>query len=499
MDPYLMDEDELFAAGPTSPDPIEVLHPIDGFNKYGELLVVHSNFSNDRKWRYTNHPNQNNSGIQNHFQGLQRLYHDGYVAISGSNWRDKRSEILLYELVSKQKSNPWLSNVALEKKPPLDDSLHYTIQLYKPPIRPDNKPIRDRILWHGGGMDTLEHILAIPIEHTPNPDLKRGAKIDVPDHPDNSAVRFLDLSDLSKPKLHTNGITRDNSRAGAVGLTRLPSKFYLCGVWSDADKKPKKTRLDLYLSLNKTFNGKFRHGSAIRTIDEYFDIDNKSVPFDQAYQAINFIKTPNEYLMVGFYIKGKDHLLDLFKLNIQNPDTIPNSKDEGIGPCSLQLIHSVNFKCRKKYCSFRAASGSFTDSLGNLILYSGDEWKRSEKIYFSEFRRPLIRPKRLTLGTSWIEFYSKAELKGLTFTIVDLSNNRGNIQNFKKVYAREKDFGDKSWSIRYCLPNGIKYRLFEDHDYKKPLHTLDGTGKVEIVSLKALGYHKKLSSAKIIT
>ncbi len=487
----IIGEDELELAATAAPDEAVVGvpgHPLDALNGFGEVLRAHSPLSKDRRWRYTSHPNQNNNGIQNHFQGMQRLKKPSWLAVSGSNWKELSAELFLVRMRSRHELGPWLSNVAREKRPPDEDRVRYIIQLQRPPLRPTGGAPRGRKLWHGGGMDVVGNILAIAIEHTPTPAGGGPAGVVVPNDPPNSAIRFLDLSNPAQPKLFRHGITRDDTRAGAVALTRLPNGHYLCGVWSDADKGLP-MRMDFYLSQAPQFDGRFRQNKA--AIATWVPSE------DCKFQAVNFVRGKDGLYVIGFHTARGAHRAEVYRLEITNSHVPPGSSNKGIGDFRVDHLDPVFFQCGKRFCNLRAATGAFVEESGLVLVYSGEEWRRNEEIVFSEFRRPLSRPTQLTRRTAWIELYPQANFSGATLTLRDVSGDRAAIPNYKKVHAREKHFGDKTWSVRYCLPQDLRYQLFQHHDYRKLLHSLQGTGEVEAISLVGLGIEKKLSSSRL--
>jgi hypothetical protein len=92
-------------------------------------------------WLYTM-LDENDNGVQNHFQGAQRLSHGKFIAISGGDWRTPMSHVFIVKMRSRKRVGPWRTNAFASNDPPTKDTIVKTIGI-------------DSVMWHAGGMDVL--------------------------------------------------------------------------------------------------------------------------------------------------------------------------------------------------------------------------------------------------------------------------------------------------------------------------------------------------------
>jgi hypothetical protein len=122
-------------------------------SRLGDYLRLHPHKDMPR-WLYTMSSEHNNSGYQNHFQGIQRLQDKNYLVISGGDWRNSKSDVFIIQMESRPAQGPWWSNIVTTIEPPRTDGIVVALEL-------DDKH------WHAGGMDIQGNILAVPIEYSP--------------------------------------------------------------------------------------------------------------------------------------------------------------------------------------------------------------------------------------------------------------------------------------------------------------------------------------------
>ena len=100
------------------------------------------------------------------------------------------------------------------------------------------------------------------------------------------------------------------------------------------------------------------------------------------------------------------------------------------------------------------------------------------------------------IADSWIELYEDDTFRGLRLLIE--SGNGGSISNYKYITV-EDDYGfnDEVSSIRYQLPNGVTYTVYEDSNYSGDYITLVGTGAIEEISdLGDVSFGDEISSSR---
>lgn len=446
-------------------------------HRVGEFISVNADESVMDKDLFTTRP-ENYEGTHNHFQGFQRLNDGEHFVISGGNWwPDRGSEIYVGQMGSRPSSGPWLSNLTKRDKIPPEDRLLRGITV-------------DTELWHAGGMDVCGPILAVAVEHN---DVSKVARKFVgagrKHRDDESAICFFDMSRPSAPKFFkkkSQRIRRDGFKAGAVALTRLKNGYYLCGVWSDSDKKPK--RLELYLSKRTVFDGAFHQ----KPFSTWCPKDAVTAERTINFQTVNFIRdVGGDLYLLGMGLDGNTHTVEIYRVTIPGIHAGPKRVQGSLEPRFQRLNASsrATFQCQTSQCDMRGASGVYAGD--GLIVYSGAQYrgKRSrDPVRFAEFRRSLTPVSRVTKATAWVELYDNAEYGGARLTLQNLAQE-GNIKNYKDLRVTGRHFGDRAQSAKYQIPKGYEYVLYEHHDYKKPIIWLRGTGEPEVEpDFAALGH-----------
>lgn len=194
--------------------------------------------------------NDNNWGINNHFQGIERLPEylglGQYFVVSGSNPKTKTQT---------------------------DDTPTADLFIIKNELIIKHVVIDDKGSWHPGGMQTCGKYLAIPLEGQ------------------NPRVVFYDMSNPEKPKkLNTLINRKGKTKSGSVAITRLENGLYFITVWSDTEG------FDFYLSTEKTLeNSIFDFLWNIPTTKNYRE--------NQQYNAIHFVQDTQKNL----YLIGTDN------------------------------------------------------------------------------------------------------------------------------------------------------------------------------------------------
>ena len=95
---------------------------------------------------------ENRDGIQNHFQGIQRLRDNRYLVLSGGDWKNPKldakfkhsaSHLVVVKLASRQSVGPCWSNVATGKLPPGDEVVNFI-----PTLKPRPQALRGTGYFH---------------------------------------------------------------------------------------------------------------------------------------------------------------------------------------------------------------------------------------------------------------------------------------------------------------------------------------------------------------
>jgi hypothetical protein len=303
----------------------------------------------------------NSLGLNNHFQGVQRLRGGPFLILSGGDPHGEGGSHLFIAKLSSRGMEPggWHSNLAKGRKPSRDDRIVGRIDI-------------DKELWHAGGMGQFGDVLAVPIE---NADQRR------------SQVVFYDFANPMVPRELPHRITRPNHKCGAVALTRLLNGRLLCAAWSDSESRPPEQRLDLYLSESTDLKDGFvgRPASIVWGVRRW-----------AKFQTIAFVRQQGDkqLYLLGFETEtffGVTAPIPLL-LQLKNiSPTLPgrhygrlirltgdesNWNDvDALASMRLEYITERRFSCRKDQCNMDAGTGVFVTDAGELLVYSVYHWR----------------------------------------------------------------------------------------------------------------------------
>lgn len=444
--------------------------------------------------------------LLNHFQGLQRLRKGKYLVISGAEPGDedkiaRMSQLFIVRMGSRSPKGGWKSNVVQDVIPPEEDTMVGVVGI-------------DSEMWHPGGLSSLGDILAVPIYG------KKAGKL-------NCEIVFFHTIDPEKPKRFDVKIKRTGVKAGAVAMTRVPSGHYVVAVWSDSDKKPR--RLDFYLSRSADFHDGFDEKKVFTWNAETVKVRNGQDKNFGNFQCVNFVNQADGRLyLIGTHNNfkgspvsnlGKDYA-DLFEITfsvdiLTNPNFDPNSIDPKKIRATVTKVDNKHCYCKDVFsrlwqCNMNAASGIYLDHNGLLHLYSSYHWRQGHILRFNEFSQspPSGLPEIQTKSDSWIELFEDSRFKGRR---LGLRSGLGtDLENYFRIHVQGEQFDDQVSSVRFQLPKGKKYRLYENKKFNKvPGKTLDlvGTGHVEEIenlkkqkdsSGKKRAFGDKVSSSKYV-
>jgi len=451
-------------------------------SRRGDYLGAHPG-SKIPQWLYTMNPKHNNDGYQNHFQGIQRLQDKNYVAISGGDWKKSKLSLFIIKMGSRPKKGPWWSNIVTAPEYPQTDLVVAAISL-------DDKH------WHAGGMDVQGDILAVPIEYSPPHTIKKLSGVEAPDYGplQSSSIMFFDLKDPEHPKKFPLEIKREETKAGAVALTRLQNGYFLVAAWTDSDKAPEKpARLEFYLFEEKEFNNEDFQKKPDWTWyrDDEFAVGEQERNFSN-FQSINFIlQEDGQLYLVGLHNSGegkpvlpfgKDYadlyVVEIHKNALKAKPVIVDEKTP-----KITKVANLNFECKNRQCNFDAGAGVYIHE-GELFVYSvfhfrGGKGIKKGIIKFNEYLPPYKGiSRKVSDKNAWIEMFEKSHFQGRRAAI------RGTAEmtqpNFDNVKAENEGIEDEVSSIRFQLPQGTKCLLYKHKDYKgKQLLELNGTGEVD--------------------
>ncbi|UCC77453.1 MAG: hypothetical protein JSW37_03585 [Anaerolineales bacterium] len=127
------------------------------------------------------------------------------------------------------------------------------------------------------------------------------------------------------------------------------------------------------------------------------------------------------------------------------------------------------------YCNFDAAAGAYVDPQGQLILYATEHASDGplNTVKFMEFR-PMPPGRCDTQQGAWVELYQHPGYTGRSIMIDFVDRALKNYANYKEV----EDFNDQASSVRWCLPLGLSYVLWQDVSFSGNWLQLVGDGAI---------------------
>ncbi len=311
----------------------------------------------------------NGIGIDNHFQGIQRLRNGPYIVISGSNILDRTGSIFIARMASRPSSGTFGSNLMDSSFPPFEDQLINAID------------VDTGLLWHAGGMSAVGDILVVPLEEY------KEAVV--------SKIYFFDVSNPEAPVMYDYYIDRTNDplkdKAGAVAMTMLADGRYLLATWDN-------NLLHFYLSNSSKVEDGFDTENVVTWNKNNLVItDDLEKSFGGS--TINFIKQCDGQLYLAAFNGSNGDLGPFIPfLQIENQASLyrvnfPN-EDYATPPVITKVASRRMYSGEKaiiplwgvpSHTDFVAAAGIYIDPAGRLSIYSAPHYRNAGIIKFSEF------------------------------------------------------------------------------------------------------------------
>jgi len=394
------------------------------------------------RWpRYTD-TGDNGGGLDNHFQGFQRLRTPGYCVVTGGDPHEPVSNLFIVRMGSRGTSAIWGSNLKDGPLPPREDRCVARLDI-------------DSTFWHAGGMAQLGDVLAIPLENSD------GA---------GSRVEFIEVREPTRPTVLGCAIDRPGVKGGAVALTRLDDGRFVAAVWSDSESRKPEKHMDLYISestslLGAQWHGPFCHTTAIEAIPKF--------------QTICFLRDRDE----------NGSATDLYMLGFENEAEIapkPKGPHHGILyhvtlPAEVggtgdrlefqQVASPKNFQCTADFADMDAATGVYVSPSGVLAVYCAHHFTRRGPhnkflIRFQEFYStgPGSADASVnSLSDSRIELFDSPGLAGEPLTLI---GDRAAVDDFEAIFINGKPFSKRVSSVRCRLAKGFAFVLYRDRRRK---------------------------------
>lgn len=323
---------------------------------------------------------------------------------------------------------------------------------------------------HAGGIQAVGNFVTIPLE--------------------NDAESKIVIFDFSKPEVpvrKTSVTHRESNEAGTASLAKLADgRFVLVFGRKDAEE------LDFYVSDTTDL---------ATTNFQPFDTWTKPEIGGsfREYQSLNFVtQCDGALFLVGTHESsalstGGEDFADLYSVHNAGGNQVAlsprGSKHLYCGYPSLGGSTSAN-----THCNFDAAGGVYVPPSVHLLLYGTEHANNGpgNSVRFMEFRS--IDPNHgcgEDPNLAWVELYDDSDFsdRGLMIDVPDEQ-----LENYAD-YDRAEGFEDKASAVRWCIPQGRRYRLFRDKNFTGSFHDLMGAGER---NLGSVGFGDKTSSSRIM-
>lgn len=412
----------------------------------------------------------------NHWQGLQRLMSGGgnYLAVSRSIPSESTDvAFAIIEMGSRNadglrfRSNRLGPSDFEDTPPPLEDGIAALV-----PHEPG--------YTHAGGIQVLGNILAVPFEGSEQVPIIPGCPCFLAGCPCNtigsSKVVFYDLADPLNPVRLQNDVdhTPFSFEAGTASLGRLADGRILL-VIGRADANT----LDFYVSTTT---------DARTTAYEWFDTWNEDelLGGDSEfgnYQNLSILAQCDGTLhLIGTHENSSigvgEDFVDLYRLE--------NAAGNDVRITKVANKHLFCDYRGDNNCNLDAAGGIYVDPEGRLFIYGTehDNDGPSGSVKMAEFR-PVPHGPCDRIEDAWVELYDDEHLSDRSVMIDFVDRHLKNYRNLNSV----EDFEDRPTSVRWCIPHGAVYRLWQRRDpCEGNVVDLVGTGSLEPLNLHDVSF-----------
>lgn len=402
--------------------------------------------------------------LRNHFQGIVRLRDGTHFVTSVGDKTIGRAILVVF------KNSSHVKDAGLAIKGPVRSNMIFGKtqgdELVDFHIINKGEPE----LWHPGGLALLGDIVAVPLENFDD---------------DTTRVDFYSFLDPLKPEKLKISIKCDkpsgeNNRFGAVALEKLKDGHYACILYSDPTKK-----FRIYLSKSTDISQGFHAGKNYTQEIKYNQVINlKRHIGDKAYQSIQTIRDKNDkiYVTVSGNTSGKsptfngDNYCALLHLDYDSS----NNSSFHLSYQDHLLIDSED-----DHSNFDAGFGIYIADKKHIAMYSIYHWRSHKHLKWAEYygREKSNSSKSDKMADAFVELYSDINYSGSSLILY--ANEIQSIDNFDDIKVQKDGFENKVQSIRYRLPSGTDYRLYEHKGQRKRQNdnwiTLVGDGKVHYI------------------
>ncbi len=409
--------------------------------------------------------------LSNHWQGVQRLPFGGgrYVAISQSGPTKAFSVVEMGSRDgggSRFRSNRLAPNQSYPATPPPSSDRVIT-DVWLPSSLP---------YTHQGGMQAVGYVLAVPLEDS----TVGGA----------ARVIFYDMANPAQPVLLPTSRIAMTEDAGTASVARLADgRFLLIIGRADANN------LEVYLSTTADLRASM---NAFTPVDTWNEAELRTAIGSREfanYQNLNLVtQCDGSLFLVGTHLNsvtGADWV-DAHRVTAEGDNLVLTKvamRQLYCGYPSPGYDSGTN-----RHCNLDAAGGVYVDPHGQLIVYGTehDNDGPGGSVKMMEFRPTFPNPGcDSDIQQAFVELYDDSDFTDRGLMIDYPDTGRENYANFSNV----EGFNDKASALRYCIPYGWRYRLYEHSNYGGSYKQFGGRGSV---NLNNVGFGDKGSSGRFI-
>jgi hypothetical protein len=346
-------------------------------------------------------------------------------------------------------------------------------------------------LDHPGGLQAMGRYLFVPIENvgssSGNPFFKAGVSI--------YDLCYGDDAWACDPTANPTEVAYYDKLQGAswVAASRLADARWLMIVGNNGAR-----RMDFHVSQGTSLEVASPFGQPdapqqtleCHYVGSYKVCNNAglydfppSSSFDSTwgYQNVQLITecgTGQLYLVASHYtgttFLGGEDWVDLWKLGL--------SQDGTSYAVTLEKVANQHLYCGTpggKQCELDAAGGPYIDPRGRMLFYAAehDNDGPGGSVKMMEFRPTNLDPgvsAPCTRETAWVELYENSNFTGRALFIELADRAARNYNDFGVAAA----FHDEAKSARWCMPQGVRFRLWPHSNQGGTPQDLLGTGSL---------------------
>ncbi|MDY7232897.1 hypothetical protein [Hyalangium rubrum] len=306
----------------------------------------------------------------------------------------------------------------------------------------------------------------------------------------NGQVVFYDMSNPGTPVLLPPRRMGNTAAAGTASLAKLSDgAFLLILGQTDANN------LEFYRSSSGDLT---QSTTSFDPVDLWNEGELRSTIGDWEfgnYQNLNLItQCDGSLFLAGTHRNSatSQDWIDLYRLTDESGQMVITKVAKKHLFCSYPSPGGSSGQ--NTHCNLDAAGGVYVDPSGQLLVYGTehDNDGPGASVKMMEFRSIFPNPScGSSINEAFVELYDDSDFsdRGLMIDYRDVSLERYN--DFRNV----EGFGDKTSSVRWCLPFGWRVRLYENDSYGGSYKELNGSGSL---NLHSVGFGDKTSSVRFV-